>query len=506
MNRRPYGGPGPLILAGFDGTSLPGTAADALRDGRLAGVFLRRQNIASADQTRALAREVQSLAAGGLPAIVAIDEEGGLVSHLAHVAPAAPAPMAIAAAGADPRAIAAFSARALRRLGINTNFAPVCDVNTNPINPVIGTRSFGADSAAVSRFAAGAIAGFHAEGVFATAKHFPGHGMTGADSHVTLPVVQEDEGALGLHLAPFRGAVRAGVDLVMTAHVAYPALEVSLAARAGESAPAKPRPATLSRPVLRALLRGEIGFEGVVVSDAFEMAGLAGEGGPREIAERGTEAGVDLWLVTEGLEKVREMELGLARFASDPGGRFLVQQAGARVNRLRGRAARDFAEGDVVDPEAVRAYGEIAMRAVRVAQGAEQLPLKAERPLFVLPEGWPPHLVVDVAAASEAFRGLWPCGEVLSVPKDAGADAIEALRARDADAIVFGSCSRGRVGGGQRALAEAAVATGKPVFAAALLDPPDMETWPRVAAVVATFGARPENIRALLATLAGRPA
>lgn len=505
MNRRRYGGPAPLVLTAFEGTDLPAAVADAFRDGRLTGVFLRRQNLSSLDQARALTGEIRALAGGGLPWIIAIDEEGGLVSHLGHLQAVPPGPMAIAAAGARAREIGRRAGRALRRLGINTVFAPVCDVNTAPSNPVIGSRSFGDEPAAVSRLAAEIIEGYRDASVLTTAKHFPGHGMTEGDSHAVLPLVAVEEGALAGHLRPFRSAVTAGADLVMTAHVAYPALEVAVAARAGVDPPREARPATLSPLLLRRLLREEIGFAGPVVSDAFDMAGLTGAGSPQQVAEAGTAAGVDLWLLTPGLEALEAVERGIARVASDPGGRFLVQQAGARVNRARLRiAAAGPPDGDAVDDETPRVYEEVAARAIALVRAGGRLPLAARRPLFIFPEGWPPHLVVDRAAVEAEVLALWPEVRVRWTGLDPEAADVEALRGAEADALVVGTLNRGPMRAGQRALLEAAGARSEPLVAVALLDPYDVAAFPVRAVAIATFGARAENMRALLAVLAGR--
>ena len=504
MNRRRYGGPAPLVLTAFEGESLPGAVADLFGEGHLAGVFLRRQNVTSIEQARALTAEIAALAGGGMPWIIAIDEEGGLVSHLAHVVPAPPAPMAIAASGVRAREVGRRAGRVLRRLGINTVFAPVCDVNVNPANPVIGCRAFGGEPEKVAKCAAEIVEGYRDAQILATAKHFPGHGMTGDDSHATLPIVALEEGALGGHLRPFRTAVLAGVDLIMTAHVAYPALEAAVAARAGEEPPREPRPATLSPLLLRKLLREEIGFGGPVVSDAFDMAGLTGAGSPQELAERGTAAGVDLWLLMD-LASLDVVERGIARVARDPGGRFLVQQAGARVNQVRLRiAAAEPADGDAIDAETLRCFEDVAARAVAVVRAGASVPLVAEKPLFVMPEGWPVHLVVDRAAFEAAARAVWPLSSFIWTATDPDEGAREALRASDADAVVVGTLSRGPMREGARALLEAADGLAKLLVCVALHDPYDVAAFPARAAAIATFGARPENVRALVAVLAGR--
>jgi beta-N-acetylhexosaminidase len=481
---------------------VPAALADAFRDGRLAGVFLRRGNLESVEQARALCAEIQSFAGGGLPWIVAIDEEGGLVSHLAHLLPAPPAPMAIAAAGARARDVGRRAGRALRGLGINTVFAPVADVNTERTNPVIGSRSFGDEPERVSRLVAEMLQGYRDAGVLATVKHFPGHGMTAADSHTALPVVDLDEAQMAAHLRPFRTAALADADLVMTAHVAYPALEAAVAVRAKETAPKAVRPATLSSLLLRHLLRHEMSFSGLVVSDAFEMTGLAKSGTALDVVERGTLAGVDLWLLAQGLESLEAVDRGIARVARDGGGRFLVQQSGARVNDVRMKIGVAAIRTEPAGEDAALLYEEVAARALCVLRGAERFPFVAKRPLFLLPEGWPPHLVLDRALAEREIRERWPGATVRWVDSKWDSAAMSAPMGADADAIVVATSSRGPMLPAVRAMLEAADATGKPLTAVAMLDPYDAAEFPERAAAVATFGARPENLRALFAFLA----
>ena len=269
------------LLPGFHGPTLPPWLADRLRAG-LGGVCLFATNIESLDQLRDLTDQIY---AANPDAVIAVDEEGGDVTRL-FARTGAPYPGNAVLGRLDDiettRAVAAQVGAELRRAGVNVDFAPSVDVNSNPQNPVIGVRSFGADPARVAAHGAAWVEGLQAQGVAATAKHFPGHGDTGLDSHLALPVVDRSLAELGeRELVPFVAAIAAGTRLVMTSHILLPQLDAD-------------NPATLSRAVLTGLLRERLGFGGVIVTDALDMAGAASPGGPGETAVRALRAGCDL--------------------------------------------------------------------------------------------------------------------------------------------------------------------------------------------------------------------
>jgi beta-N-acetylhexosaminidase len=269
------------VLPGFAGTTLPPWLAARLRAG-LGGVCLFAGNITSLAQLRALTEEIY---AANPQAVVAVDEEGGEVTRLFARA-GSPYPGNAVLGRIDDlevtRTVAEQVGWQLRRVGCNVTFAPTVDVNSNADNPVIGTRSFGAVAEQVARHGAAWIAGLQATGIAATAKHFPGHGDTAQDSHVALPVIDRSLDELRRReLPPFVAAIEAGTRLIMTSHIMLPQLD-------GQN------PATMSRSALTGLLREELGFGGVIVSDALDMAGAASAGGMPETAVRALQAGCDL--------------------------------------------------------------------------------------------------------------------------------------------------------------------------------------------------------------------
>ncbi|WP_296664709.1 glycoside hydrolase family 3 N-terminal domain-containing protein [Demequina sp.] len=257
-----------VLMPGFVGPTLPGWLEARLRDG-LGGVCLFGTNVESPEQLRAL---TDAIHAANPRAIVSIDEEGGDVSRL-YQREGSPFPgNAILGRLDDAAATEAVAARVgieLRQVGVDLTLAPDVDVNSNPLNPVIGVRSFGADPDLVSRHAAAWVRGVQSTGVSACAKHFPGHGDTAQDSHLALPLVDAGlETMRARELPPFGAAIAAGCATIMTSHIMVPALDAEL-------------PSTFSRPILEGLLRDAMGFTGVVVTDALDMAGAsAGRGIP----------------------------------------------------------------------------------------------------------------------------------------------------------------------------------------------------------------------------------
>jgi beta-N-acetylhexosaminidase len=269
------------LLPGFAGTVLPIWLRDRLRAG-LGGVCLYAHNISSPGQLRAL---TEAITAENPYAIIAVDEEGGDVTRL-FAATGAPFPGNAVLGRLDDldttRDTAAAIGWSLRQAGCTVNFAPCVDVNSRPDNPVIGVRSFSSDAERVARHGRAWVAGLQSTGVAATAKHFPGHGDTAQDSHVSLPVVDRSLDELrSRELLPFAGVIEARCRVVMTSHILVRQLDGN-------------HPATMSRTLLHDLLREELGFSGVIVSDALDMAGASGSLGMTGAAVAALRAGCDL--------------------------------------------------------------------------------------------------------------------------------------------------------------------------------------------------------------------
>ncbi len=313
-----------LFCIGFHGTTPSLEVLDLIRRG-VHGVILFSRNVVEAEQVAQLVGDLKR-AAGDRKLLVSIDQEGGRVARLraSHGFTELPPMAALGQTGdADlARQVGALLGRELRAVGIDQDYAPCVDVNTNPANPVIGDRSLSADPARVAWLGAALAQGLQAEGVAACAKHFPGHGDTSQDSHVDMPRLPHPlERLRRVELPPFAALARAGVASVMTAHVVFEALDPE-------------RPATLSPPVLR-LLREELGFQGCCISDDLEMKAVAEHFPLEEVAPASVLAGVDSLLVCHSAA-VQHRAIDLVRAAVEDGtiARERLEQARRRVARL----------------------------------------------------------------------------------------------------------------------------------------------------------------------------
>ncbi|TDD05816.1 beta-N-acetylhexosaminidase [Nonomuraea deserti] len=295
------------------------TPAQVIRKYHLGGVILFPQNVRSARQVVGLTNGMQR-AAEGVPLLVATDQENGLVARMSALMTDFPGAGEIGAKKdlSLSRAVAAATGRELRALGVNLDFAPVADVNVNPANPVIGRRAFGDDPQKVAKMVSAAVKGFDDAKIAATVKHFPGHGDTAVDSHSGLPVIKHTKAEWErIDAPPFKAAIAAGVDAVMSAHIVFPKLDPS-----GD-------PATLSKPILTGLLREKLGFKGVISTDALNMGGARTKYDDGEVAVRAVLAGADLLLMPNDLPEAHRAVLAAVR-----SGRISKQRLDQSVTRL----------------------------------------------------------------------------------------------------------------------------------------------------------------------------
>ena len=317
-----------MLMVGF-----PGLAADAearaLVDDGVFGVILFKKNVGAPADVAALCRSLKVQAAR--PFLLAVDQEGGRVARL-RGAPFTTLPAMREVGDRDDPGLAERLGRLLalelRAVGFDWDFAPVLDVDTNPKNPVIGDRAFSRDPLKVARLGLSLAMGLEAGGVASCGKHFPGHGDTHQDSHETLPKLSHDLARLrATELVPFRAYAQAGLAALMTAHVTFEAVDAGV-------------PATMSQKVLGGVLRGELGFEGVLVSDDLEMKAIADHYDLGEVAVRGAAAGVDLFLVCHRADRQRAAIEALVRAVEEgrlPRARVL--EANARLDVLARRFA-----------------------------------------------------------------------------------------------------------------------------------------------------------------------
>jgi beta-N-acetylhexosaminidase len=316
---------GRVLVAGFDGKVAPAPVLADLAASRLAGVILFKRNLGGPEEVMALNASLIDAAPPGSPPLIGVDQEGGRVARLGPPVAALP-PMRRLGARDDPRlterAGSVLGAQ-LAALGFSMDFAPVLDVDTNPDNPVIGDRAFSDDPEHAAAHALAFSDGLLSAGVASCGKHFPGHGDTDLDSHLALPTLAHPRERLdAVELAPFRAA-KGRIPAIMTAHVIFEALDPGV-------------PATMSRVALTSLLRGELGYEGAIISDDLEMRAVYDHFGVAETAVRAIEAGCDLLLVCSKLDELERAREALATKAElDPSFRARLEDAASRGLALR---------------------------------------------------------------------------------------------------------------------------------------------------------------------------
>jgi beta-N-acetylhexosaminidase len=398
------------ILPGFAGETAPGWLLREL-DAGLAGVVLFGRNVRDPEQLRALTASIRV----SPETVVAIDEEGGDVTRL-ETARGSSVPGALALGEIDDpaltEAVAGTMADALREVGVTHDLAPVADVNTSSRNPVIGVRSFGSNPQLVARHVAASVTGLQAGGIAACVKHFPGHGGTEVDSHHGLPTIDATRDELTrVELVPFVAAFEAGALSLMTAHIVVPALDAL--------------PATLSRTILTGLLREELGFEGMVVTDALEMGAIAGTYGMGEAAVGALAAGADALCLGHDIDESHVALVRDAIVAAVREGRLTED----RLAEATGRVAASHAPPPAVNRAG--SLGEVglaaARRALQVAgdpgAAGPVLVLELEGTLSVA-AGPPAHDLADV------LRGLGADADTLHLGPSDLTGVVAAVQAR----------------------------------------------------------------------------
>ncbi|WP_086565003.1 glycoside hydrolase family 3 protein [Streptomyces africanus] len=491
------------------------TAAELVAKYRVGGIiyFAWAHNTREPHQIAALSDGIQRASLGlprGLPVLVSTDQEHGIVARVGRPATLFPGAMAVGAGGArsDARSLGRIAGRELRAMGIRQDYSPVADVNVNPANPVIGVRSFGADPKAVAALVAAEVAGYQGSGVAATAKHFPGHGDTNVDSHTGFPTITHSRELWEkLDAPPFRAAIAAGIDSIMTAHLMVPALDDS-----GD-------PATLSRPILTGILRERLGYDGVVVTDSLGMEGVRTKYGDDRVPVLALKAGVDQLLNPPDLDLAWHAVLAAVRSGELTEAR--LDASVLRILRLKtklGLFRAPYAGQDGVD----RAVGTRAHLAAadRIAERTTTLLVNEGRLLPLSRRRYPKLLVVGADPASPsgttgpptgvlaaALTGLGFTATALSTGTAPSAATIAraVAAARDADTVVAATYNV-TAGSGQKTLVEQLVATGKPVVAVAIRNPYDVAQLPSVPACLAAYSWTDVELRAAARVIAGRVA
>lgn len=515
---------GQLFMVGFAGTSAPPHLLDLIATQHAGGIILFARNLRDAAQTLALTHALQRAArAAGHPAplLIATDQENGIVRRLGRGSIIFPGQMAQGAIGdeAVARTIARATGEQLRARGITMNLAPSIDVASNPANPVIGVRAFGADPALVARLGTAALGGYREAGVAPTLKHFPGHGDTTTDSHLALPVIPHDMKRLErVELFPFRQGITAGASVVMTAHIAVPALTGS-----------DTLPATLAPEVIQGLLRERLGFEGVVMTDCLEMNAISATVGVAAGAVRALQAGVDLALVSHRHDRqVAALDAVRAAVANGTLAPDRVREAAARVLRLKQHlctwadwdAAMERAETVNSMPVANAAHQALADLAYArattlIRDDAPLLPLRrdtAGRVLVVALTGAPVNQAAGersgeagARALAAALRRRQIAVETVVLSSDLAREALDELTRHShvSDAIVVLTQNAYRHPQHVRALLPALVAAQQPLVGVAVGDPYDAAALPEIGTWLATYEDTAPALEAVAGVLLG---
>jgi beta-N-acetylhexosaminidase len=500
-------------------------ARDLIDRYKLGGIVLFRwsNNLGEPAQIARLSNGIQRAALrqrARVPMLIATDQEHGVVSRVWAPATEFPGNMALGATRRPFDAFAAYhvTARELGALGINQNYAPVADVNVNPLNPVIGVRSFGESPSLVSDMTAAAVLGTQRAGVSATLKHFPGHGDTITDSHTGVPwIFHTREEWEATDAPPFRAGIAAGADMVMTAHVIMPELQSDCDQVTQEGCD----PATLDPEILTGLLREELGYRGVVVTDALNMAGVREKYGDERIPVLALKAGADMPMMVDTptdtvslevayravLDAVRGGELSEAR----------VDESVFRVLKLK-RKRGLFRHPFVDEGRAARRLGTPHHLAVAdrvgdhsvtlVKNDAGLLPLDAPAGQRVLVTGYRSVSNTSDARPAEhlaaALTGHGVTAELFETGSAPTADAIAAASARaQANDLVVVTTANASGSASQRALVNALLDTGKPVVLVATRNPYDIASLTRAPTYLASYSWARPAMRAVARVLVG---
>ena len=490
---------GQLLMVGFPGTSPTPELIELIQRYHVGNIILFSRNVRDARQLHELTSRLQELAreAGQrFPLLIAIDQENGMVQRLGEDATIFPGNMALGATASEQNAyeVALAAGLELRALGVNLNLAPVVDVNNNPANPVIGVRSFGENPSQVARMAGAEIRGYQSAGVATCIKHFPGHGDTATDSHLSMPVVPYGlERLEQIEFVPFKSGIAAGTDCVMTAHIYFPALmgETNL-------------PATLSPAVIDGLLRKQLGFQGVIISDCLEMNAVSETVGVARGTVLAQQAGNDLILISHLFERqLAGIEALKSAVQTGEIAPEQIRQATERVlalkARLQSRAEQQTAEQtlDWVGCEAHRQLrDQIYERAITLVRDNDQLlplHLESEQRLLVVyahrdiwtqveDKGYPEEFLV------ENLRLRHPNTSAIVLTEQTTPDEYEKLYQTAAEAsTVLMVTVNALLDQQQVTVMHRLNATGRPLIGLAAYSPYDLLAFPELGTYLVTY-------------------
>ncbi|MFF7437048.1 glycoside hydrolase family 3 N-terminal domain-containing protein [Streptomyces sp. NPDC008122] len=491
------------------------TAAELVERYHVGGIiyFTWAHNTRDPQQIAELSNGIQQAALARptpVPVLISTDQEHGIVCRVGKPATLLPGAMALGAGGshADARKAAQIAGEELAAVGIRQNYAPVADVNVNPANPVIGVRSFGSDPQAVAGLVAAQVKGYQRAGVAATSKHFPGHGDTAVDSHYGLPTITHTrEQWAELDAPPFRAAIDAGIDSIMTAHIVVPALDPS------------EDPATLSRPILTGILREQLGYDGVVVTDSLGMEGVRTKYGDERVPVLALKAGVDQLLNPPKLDVAWNAVLAAVRAGELTEAR--LDESILRILRLKAKLGL-FRQAYATRAGVERVVGSEShlAHADRIAEATTTLLLNEDGFLPLNPATHRSVLVVGADPASPSGTTGPPTTTLATALTELGFSATalstgitptaarieEAVAAAAGKDVVLVGTYNVSATSPQRTLVARLVATGVPVVTVAIRNPYDVARLGGQRASLASYSWTDVELRAAVRVLAGRAA
>ncbi|MED4917158.1 beta-N-acetylhexosaminidase [Geobacillus thermodenitrificans] len=478
----------------------------------IGGIILFRENVVTTEQTARLVMDYQQ-AAEKFGLLISIDQEGGIVTRL-QSGTNMPGNMALGATRSESLAYKVGHAigEELYALGINMNLAPVLDVNNNPDNPVIGVRSFGENPELVAQLGTAYMKGLQDSGVAATAKHFPGHGDTAVDSHLGLPEVPHDRSRLEtVEWYPFQKAMEAGIDAVMTAHVTFPKIDDTKVISQKDGTEIS-LPATLSHKVLTELMRQEMGFQGVIITDAMNMKAISDHFGPVDAAVRAVQAGADIVLMPIGLE---EVATGLKKAVEN--GEISQERIDQSVKRIltlkvkRGIFKQETPpnEQEVID-RALRVVGSEEHKQIEREAAAKSITLVKNEQVLPLSPSKIDHLVVVgntmIESLAEAVRAYVSNVTVIQGAAPLNEEQLQSVK--KADAVIVGTytsnASERLPSNPQMKMVRQMIDnTDAPVIAIGIRNPYDMMSYPDVEAYLAQYSFQPASFQAVVDVIFG---
>ncbi|WP_438350809.1 glycoside hydrolase family 3 protein [Paenibacillus sp. FA6] len=506
---------GQMFICGFHDLVPNDHIKQLIEEYHIGGVIYFRRNIDELEQVAKLSSSLQVIAkdSQNLPLWISIDQEGGMVTRIDHKQMSrVPGNMALGAT-ANPEysyKVSTISAEEMIALGLNVNFAPCLDVNNNARNPVIGVRSFGENADHVAEHGAAVIKAFQDNNLSAAAKHFPGHGDTSVDSHLGLSEVAHDRSRLdAIELKPFVRAIEEGVDMIMTAHVIFPAIE------------SKPIPATLSRAVLTGLLREELGFEGIIVTDCLEMYAIAKSFGIAEGAIQAIEAGADCVLVSHTLsDQISAIEAVTAAVLSGRVSESVIDTAVERILNLKGKRLEALAMVDSPafwdkdrNPEIDDLLKEVACKSITLVKDEGQLPLNTNEAVLVI---WPEvrqetqvdEPWTDVATLGQTLSQYMGHVEEIRISAEPSQEEINKVvqAAESVDQVVIVTYTSGSdLPEGQRLIAEQLMKQSHGhLIVASTRNPYDLNDIPNIPAYLCCYENTPYFMEALASILVGQ--